>query len=384
LEYIVWLDFRLPIIAVALAVGSYYAVEAVRIGAVRWGFWDLPNARSSHARPIPSGGGIAFVLMIMLAWLAISEAGKSVFGYPAVSRQHALIFIASGILIAGISLIDDLGHVPYGFRLVIHTAAAGVFALFYTYWSELNLPLLGTVTLGLGGLVLSIVWIVGLTNAYNFIDGVDGLAAGQSVAAGIGWAALGIATGHPVIAGTGVLLGACSLGFLGHNWYPARIFMGDVGSTFLGFCFAIMPLIAARYDPRLALAGVLLVWPAIFDSSFTVIRRLLHGDDIFAGHREFLFHRLVACGWSHAAAATLYIPLPLLGAALAFSWEYGNRIIHACVVAGLIILCTWLWLFVRRVERIHARAALGPVRGSVPLRRPVEDRGTPLTHGAGR
>jgi UDP-N-acetylmuramyl pentapeptide phosphotransferase/UDP-N-acetylglucosamine-1-phosphate transferase len=363
-----WVNAALPAFAVLILIATYGAVSAVRKGSIRWGLWDVPNQRSSHQRPVPSGGGVAFVVMVFLAWLATSEVGQVLFGYPVVSRYHALIFILSGALIAGISLIDDLGHVPYGIRLSVHVAAAAIFVLFYTYWSVLNLPLFGTFALGTGGLVLSVVWIVGLTNAYNFIDGLDGLAAGQAVAASIGWTALGLATGHPVIAGTGVLLGACSLGFLVHNWYPARIFMGDVGSTFLGFCFAVLPLIAARYDLRLALAGVLLVWPAIFDSSLTVIRRLTHGDNIFVGHREFLFHRLVACGWSHSAAAALYIPLPLIGAALAFSWEYGNRVIHALVLASLVTLCAWLWLFVRQVERRHARLSLQSRIVRVPVR----------------
>lgn len=290
------------------------------------------------------------VLLVIAGWIVVTQAGTLLFGYPRVQLSHALAFVAGGLLIAGIGLIDDLRHVSYRIRLLVHIGAALVFVVFYTYWSALQLPVLGLVGLGTAGAILSVFWIVGLTNAYNFIDGLDGLAAGQAVAAGAGWTALGLATNHPLIAAAGILLATSSMGFLIHNWHPARIFMGDVGSTFLGYSFAIMPLIAARYDTRLALAGVLLVWPAIFDSTITVLGRLARHENIFEGHREFLFHRLVACGWSHASASALYIPLPLLGAALAFTWQYGNSDLHAAVVAGLVTLCAWLWLFVRQVE----------------------------------
>jgi hypothetical protein len=110
-------------------------------------------------------------------------------------------------------------------------------------------------------------------------------------------------------------------------------------------------VLGARFDTRLALAGVLLVWPAVFDSSFTVIRRLRRGENIFAGHRTFLFHRLVEVGWSQRAAATLYTALPVLGAVLACTWAEGNRLIHAMVAIVVLPACVGLWLLVRQQER---------------------------------
>jgi len=94
----------------------------------------------------------------------------------------------------------------------------------------------------------------------------------------------------------GLLLAATSLGFLGHNWPPARIFMGDVGSAFLGYTFAVLPVIAAQHNPRLAVAGVLLVWPFVFDAAFTFLRRLRHREVVFAAHRSHLYQRLATAG----------------------------------------------------------------------------------------
>jgi len=112
----------------------------------------------------------------------------------------------------------------------------------------------------------------------------------------------------------------------------------------------VLPIVAARLDPRLALAGVLLVWPAIFDSAFTTLCRLRRRQNIFVGHREFLFHRLVTAGWSHAQAASLYMTLPVLGAALAFTWDQGTRPLHIGVVVVLSAASACLWLLVRHQE----------------------------------
>jgi UDP-N-acetylmuramyl pentapeptide phosphotransferase/UDP-N-acetylglucosamine-1-phosphate transferase len=155
-----------------------------------------------------------------------------------------------------------------------------------------------------------------------------------------------------VLAGLGACLAASALGFLAHNWQPARIFMGDVGATFLGYSFAAMTVIAAHSDPRLALAGVLLVWPSIFDTGFTVLRRLRHRQNIFTGHRTFLFHRLIHTGWSHAAATALYLPLPIFGALLAVTWAQGSRPLHVAVAVAIISACVALWALVRHQERL--------------------------------
>lgn len=324
---------------------SYLAVGLFRVVARRWNILDVPNERSSHFLPIPLCGGVVLVAINVVAWLA-AGSGR---GY--LSSPHAVVLGSGALLVAGVSLVDDLGHVPYGIRLGVQTGAALLVVVGYGFWHTLNLPVLGAVALGPLGPLLTILWIVGLTNAYNFMDGIDGMAAGQASVAGLGWLVLGWITGVPVLAVVGGLLGASSLGLLAHNWQPAKIFMGDVGATFLGYSFAILPVIGAQHDPRLALTGVLLVWPAIFDSLFTVLRRLRTRENIFAGHRTFLFHRLVRAGWSHAAVSSLYLIFPMLGAFLAFGWERGNRPEH--IAAGLAagLLCLTLWLLVRHEER---------------------------------
>jgi UDP-N-acetylmuramyl pentapeptide phosphotransferase/UDP-N-acetylglucosamine-1-phosphate transferase len=139
-------------------------------------------------------------------------------------------------------------------------------------------PFLGDLRLYSLGIPIALFWIMGLTNAYNFMDGIDGIAAGQAIVAGLGWAVIGWVNGQPLVGVLGVLIAATSLGFLGHNWPPARIFMGDVGSAFLGYTFAILPLMfapgSAGTDSTVALIwAILLVWPFLFDTSYTLMRR---------------------------------------------------------------------------------------------------------------
>jgi len=159
------------------------------------------------------------------------------------------------------------------------------------------------------------VWIVGLTNVYNFMDGIDGIAAVQGVVAGLVWAVAGVWLGSDVVLLFGLVLTGACFGFLLLNWAPAKIFMGDVGSAFLGFTFAVLPLLLIHELPRLgnvAYAGVvpgfavLVVWSFVGDGFLTLVRRILHGERVWQAHRSHLYQRLVQTGWSHARVSLLY------------------------------------------------------------------------------
>jgi UDP-N-acetylmuramyl pentapeptide phosphotransferase/UDP-N-acetylglucosamine-1-phosphate transferase len=257
-----------------------------------------------------------------------------------------LAYAIGAVLIIAISGWDDLRSLPNRLRFAAHLLAACIAVWGCGYWATIALPGLGNVTLGLAGLPVTILWIVGLTNAYNFMDGIDGIAGGQAVAAGIGWAVLGWLTGQPLVSILGLLLAATNLGFLGHNWPPARIFMGDVGSAFLGYTFAVLPVIAAQHNPRLAVAGVLLVWPFVFDAAFTFLRRLRHRENVFAAHRSHLYQRLIIAGYSHRFVALLYIGLALAGVILALAWYSGNQAGNLAPVLASPLLCVGLWRYV--------------------------------------
>lgn len=332
--------------ALALA---YVGVGGLRRWAESRQVFDIPNERSSHNRPTPRGGGLVIVILstggLILAWLLDS----------AISPADLVAYLVGAWLIAGVSWLDDLRSLPNRVRFAAHSLAAILAIVAFGYWRIVNLPLVGLVDAGWVGLPVTFVWIVGLTNAYNFMDGIDGIAGGQAVVAAIGWAVLGWLSGQPLVGILGLLLAASSLGFLGHNWPPARIFMGDVGSAFLGYTFAVLPVIAAQHNPRLAVAGVLLVWPFVFDAAFTFLSRLRRRENVFAAHRSHLYQRLVIAGYNHRTVTLLYIGLAATGAILAGLWYSDSSASDSAVILALPLLCLGLWRFLIGRERSQGK-----------------------------
>jgi UDP-N-acetylmuramyl pentapeptide phosphotransferase/UDP-N-acetylglucosamine-1-phosphate transferase len=329
--------------ALALAF-SYLGVVGLRRWAERRHMLDIPNERSSHTRPTPRGGGLAIVLVVLAGWLVALRL------YSDAPAQAGLIYAAGAGLIAAVSWLDDLRSLPNRIRFGAHILGAILAIWAFGYWTDFAVPLVGSIHLGLLGLPITFIWIVGLTNAYNFMDGIDGIAGGQAVVAGSGWAVVGWLTAQPLVGIMGVLLAAASLGFLGQNWPPARIFMGDVSSAFLGYTFAVLAVAAARHDSRLAMVGVLFVWPFVFDTAFTLVRRLSHGENIFVAHRSHLYQRLVIAGCSHRFVTLLYIGLAAWGVIWALFWLQGIPGSAIVIVVTIPLLCLALWMFVNRRE----------------------------------
>lgn len=261
-----------------------------------------------------------------------------------------MTYLVAAWLIAGVSWVDDLRSVSNRVRFTTHAAGALLILLSIGFWPQVDLPFVSSIPLGWLGIPLTFFWIAGLTNAYNFMDGIDGLAGGQAVVAGLGWLLLGQLADLPVVSVMGVLVAGSSLGFLGHNWPPARIFMGDVGSAFLGYTLAVLAVIGGLADPRLPLAGVFVVWPFVFDTTFTILRRLRRGENIFAAHRSHLYQRLVIAGYSHRAVTLLYASLALVGVLLALTWVLELPGSDWLVLGFPGLLCLCLWQFVVRAE----------------------------------
>jgi Fuc2NAc and GlcNAc transferase len=300
----------------------YWAVEGVRRLAIRRGMLDVPGARSSHRVPTPRGGGVVIVVAALLAPLvAASALGLRL--TPAV-----LAWLIGGAAVALVGWMDDARSLSSRVRLVVQVSAAVVVLAGAGCWRELELPLAGQLTLSWAGCPLALLWMVGMTNAYNFMDGIDGLAAGQAIVAGLAWAIIGHQSGATDVAAIGWAIALGSTAFLLHNRPPARIFMGDVGSGFLGFTFAALPLLlaagAGTVDrPRLPVTGAALVWPFLFDAAFTFATRLARGENVFEAHRRHLYQRLVIAGASHAGVSALFAGWALVSAVLGALWLRG-------------------------------------------------------------
>ena len=266
------------------------------------------------------------------------------------------VFAGAAVGIAAIGWLDDLHDLSQWFRMAVYALAAFIVLLALGPVTTISLPVLGPVLLDWVAWPLLLLWLVGLTNAYNFMDGIDGIAGCQGVVAGLGWAVLGLCREWWAVEAFGLLLAGASLGFLTRNWPPARVFMGDVGSTFLGFSFAALPLLVDPADPRLFLAGLLFVWPFVFDTTFTLIRRLLRGENILRAHRSHLYQRLVIAGCSHRFVTLLYTGLAAAGGVLAIG--YASRWPGADWLAVLAppVMFAGFWILVGVQERKAAAA----------------------------
>ncbi|MEZ4731723.1 MAG: glycosyltransferase family 4 protein [Caldilineaceae bacterium] len=317
---------------------AYTGVGNLRLWAERR-LLAIPNERSSHTRPTPSGGGAAIVITTLL--------GLTIFAVLTNHLSPTLGFLLGGAaLVAVISWLDDLYTMQSQVRLMVHGLGAVAVLVGAGALDQIHLPLVGAFRLGWVGWGVTFFWVVGLINAYNFMDGIDGLAGIQAVLAGGAWACFGYWIDAPLVMALGLLLAAGSLGFLGYNWPPARIFMGDVGSAFLGYSFALLTVLAAQRDARLAWIGVLVLWPFLFDTTFTLVRRWSRGENLLLAHRSHLYQRLVIAGHSHRTVTLLYGGLALLGGVAGMAWFHGVPGSATVIVLGLPTLASGLWLTV--------------------------------------
>ena len=309
------------------------------------GVLDVPNARSSHTKVTPRGGGIAIVAVT--AWAAIVAA---IF-WPEM-RVAIAGFLVPSLAIAGVSWLDDLEPLRNRVRFGVHLGAAVVATAVLGPVTTIDLGSLGTIDLGLAAWPLTLLWIVGMTNAFNFMDGIDGIA---GITAAVAGAAGGLAAaflGLEPVAAVSLAFAGSAVGFLTCNWSPARIFMGDVGSAFCGFVIATLPMLpGSDASTRLVPIAAVVMWPFIFDTAFTICRRLARRENVFQSHRSHLYQRLTIAGWSHRAVSSLYGGLSAAAAAVAVSPLCGTATDRAAaamaattIVAGMLLLVTMVTL----------------------------------------
>jgi len=266
--------------AIALAVTWW-----VRRMALARGLLDFPNARSSHSQPTPRGGGLAIVI----------ASGTGVCGLAAcriVDVDLAIAIIGGGLPIAWIGFLDDRGSLSATVRFLVHVSAAS--------WAIYMLggvpPMqVGHRTLdpGIAGDVFAAVAIVWVVNLFNFMDGIDGLAASEVIFVAAAGAALGLIGGmSPAVPAAALTVAAAGCGFLVWNWPPAKIFMGDVGSGYLGYVIATLALATARESPAGAYSWLILGAVFFVDATVTLVRRMLRGERVHLAHRSHAYQRL--------------------------------------------------------------------------------------------
>jgi UDP-N-acetylmuramyl pentapeptide phosphotransferase/UDP-N-acetylglucosamine-1-phosphate transferase len=289
------------VIAVIFVI-SWIGTEVFRRFGLRKSLLDIPNERSSHSVPVPRGGGILIVILSLTVYVI-----AAIYFEKSLSAGY---LIGAG-LIAVVSLADDLVSVPFIIRLLIHFLAAAI--LIYDTASFSGLRLLGfglDLPLGIAGPAVTLLWLVWMINSYNFMDGIDGIAGVQAMVAAAGWMFIAGYFDTDWLTMFCAAIAASVAGFLIHNWSPASIFMGDVGSAFLGFTFGSMPLLLGQ-DARVSSGwlfstAIIILWPFLFDTAYTLLRRIVRREPLWKAHRSHLYQRLVISGYSHRFVSLLY------------------------------------------------------------------------------
>jgi Fuc2NAc and GlcNAc transferase len=314
---------------------TWILTGSVRRYALQRGVLDLPNTRSSHEYPVPRGGGLAIVAVTLGGVVLGAVAGQ-------VSIQTAIALVGGGGAVAWIGWVDDRrGLAP------MTKAAVQVCAAIWTLAWLGGLPELrwggAALHVGVLGWALGTIGIVWGINFYNFMDGIDGLAAGEAVTVSAAAILLLGGAGPADVVVVGALVGGSSAGFLLWNWPPARVFLGDVGSAFLGFLFAALAVMSEN-SGALPVAGWLLLLGVFFaDASLTVARRIMSGEPWYRPHRSHAYQRAVQAGLSHRRVTLAVMWLNLVLAGLAWAGVIRPARMPAMIgVSGIILLAVYL------------------------------------------
>lgn len=317
---------QLGLFAGSAAISVVLVPLAIRV-AVNRGWLDNPGGRKRHQQATPYLGGVA----ILLAFSTTVLLAMAIWP-PRSNAEELVVILAGAVVLSLFGLWDDLraGGLPVWVRLGAMTGAAGAL---YAVGVHIQVFDIAAVNL-----LLTVVWVLGITNAMNLLDNMDGLSAGIAAIAALWFFVIAVATGQFLVAALAAALAGCAVGFLRHNSHPARIYMGDAGSLFLGFMLAAIGIKLRFPAPENVSAFVppLVLAVPITDTALVVVSRLRNGRSPFKGGRDHLSHRLVRLGLPvPVAVRSLYV------AALLTGWT--GLIMHrqdqttAWMLAGLVV-----------------------------------------------
>jgi len=280
---------------------SWVLTLVLRRYALAKSLMDIPNERSSHSIPTPRGGGVAIVVSFLLALPFLAGLGL-------LSTGALFGLFGSGLLVAAIGFADDHGHIAARWRLLGHFISA-TWALFWLNGFP-EIELFGiTVDLGWYGNILALVYLVWMLNLYNFMDGIDGLASVEAISVCLGMALVYWFSGNTELVWAPLVLSTAVAGFFWWNFPPARIFMGDAGSGFLGVVLGGLSIQSCWASPNLLWSWVILLGVFIVDATWTLVQRLLRGDKIYQAHRSHAYQQAAVQLDSHKI--TTYIILAI-------------------------------------------------------------------------
>jgi len=253
--------------------------------ARHFGVLDRPGGHKSHKTPTPYFGGLA-----ILGGFALSLIVPVARSQPGQVTSELVLALGLGLALAVLGFIDDVRTLPFVMRLTLEVGAAVVLWI-----SDVRVDLGGP---GWINVVITVIWFVGITNSFNLLDNMDGLSAGLAAIAATSFFAIGATSGQHMVAALAIAIAGSAVGFLRHNFFPAKIYMGDGGALFFGFMVAYLGLKIQPTAPTSVsyLAPIIVASVAVLDTSLVTLNRLRHSLSPFVGGRDHISHRLVRVG----------------------------------------------------------------------------------------
>jgi len=291
------------VISLALLVASAFITRQLVMNSHRFSKMDIPNERSSHQTPTPRGGGLSFVATSIVGFLLLALNST-------LDRVDLLALCCAGMIVAIAGHLDDRQKISGAtIRLVLHAISAIVLIIGIGFPSQILL-FDQTINTGIVGSILGVIYLMWLLNLFNFMDGTDGIAASEAIFVCLAGAILN----HHVLSGinhsaAAVVLAASIFGFLLYNWSPAEIFMGDVGSGYLGIVIGGLSLIAAKQQHELLWVWIILLGVFVSDATVTLIRRLLRKQKPHVAHRSHAYQHLAIRLGSHAKVSLIVLAI---------------------------------------------------------------------------
>ncbi|NLJ19271.1 MraY family glycosyltransferase [Globicatella sulfidifaciens] len=319
------------VIAFAITlISTLLLVIPVKKIALKYGFIDRPSSRKIHKHVMPTLGGLAIFVGSALGLLYLR---------PQHSELPAIMIGATVITLVGI--IDDKFQIRPLTKLIGQLAAASIVISGGVIIEKITLPLIGLIEFNQGfAILITVLWIVGITNAINLIDGLDGLASGVTTIGLISILVVSIIDTNVIVIYLASILIAANIGFLAHNFYPAKIYMGDTGSMFLGFSIAVISTLGLFKNVTIFsfIVPIIILAIPIFDTLFSIVRRALAGENIMLPDKKHIHYRLMESGFSHRATVLIIYGFSALFGVIAILFSQVSLIMTLVLTVTVLLL----------------------------------------------
>ncbi|WP_077623413.1 glycosyltransferase family 4 protein [Sediminibacillus massiliensis] len=324
-------------------VATLLLVYPIKKLAVKIGAMDLPNNRKVHRKPTPRLGGLAIFLGVCFGLVYLNPIHYQMFEIS----LGAIIIVITGIL-------DDKYQLKPVYKLIGQGLSAGILIYAGLIIERINIPLVGLVELHSWSIIITLLWIVGITNAINLIDGLDGLASGVATIAFISILIMALADYRIVVIYFCVVLIASNIGFLFHNFYPAKIYMGDTGSMFLGYSVAVISILGLFKNVTLFsfIIPVIVLAVPIFDTLFAIVRRLYNRENIMLPDKKHIHYQLLSVGFSHRTTVLIIYGFSIIFGTLGILFSNAS-LSFSLIISFIILLLLLLIAEIGAVEKKH-------------------------------